>query len=394
MSSNTTARRNNRDYWCHQCMTEIRPLMAPHPVCPDCNGEFVEKIESDNDPRNFVEHDHDNPDNDDESALSMDDVFRILQSLAYARQQHMSGTRPRTTLPLPGQQQDDGGAQFVFSFGSGPQRPAATTAAPPATEATGATDTHGASATTQSSVPPDGHGGHGAHAAQHPDFQGPSGILISLLERLGIPIQYTPNAAAFSTFGGGLFNMVGNPGDYAFGPNGLDDIITQLMEQQSVCKDEFTMDDNLLQLGCKHIFHGDCLKPWLKLSGTCPTCRFSIISDADREAAGRPASDHNADSQQPGAPGGSSNRSSGSQSSSSSTHQPASGNSGMAAAAAPLFSLPLPAPFNSISQLFGPRSTAQAGNGFNSRNNNNNNNNSSNSHSHSDDETPHFDQLD
>jgi hypothetical protein len=31
---------------------------------------------------------------------------------------------------------------------------------------------------------------------------------------------------------GGLFNMVGNPGDYVFGQGGLDDVITQMMEMQ------------------------------------------------------------------------------------------------------------------------------------------------------------------
>lgn len=31
---------------------------------------------------------------------------------------------------------------------------------------------------------------------------------------------------------GGLFNMVGNPGDYVFGQGGLDDVITQMMELQ------------------------------------------------------------------------------------------------------------------------------------------------------------------
>jgi len=32
--------------------------------------------------------------------------------------------------------------------------------------------------------------------------------------------------------GGGLFPMVGNPGDYAWGQGGLDDIVSQMMELQ------------------------------------------------------------------------------------------------------------------------------------------------------------------
>lgn len=33
-------------------------------------------------------------------------------------------------------------------------------------------------------------------------------------------------------FGGGFLPMAGNPGDYAWGQRGLDDIITQMMELQ------------------------------------------------------------------------------------------------------------------------------------------------------------------
>jgi len=39
----------------------------------------------------------------------------------------------------------------------------------------------------------------------------------------------------------------------------------------SVCKDEFVKEDTCLQLPCKHIFHDECIKPWLKTSATCPT---------------------------------------------------------------------------------------------------------------------------
>ena len=62
---------------------------------------------------------------------------------------------------------------------------------------------------------------------------------ISLLNRLGIEIHYTTDPAALSGgfggpmgFGGGFPPMVGNPGDYAWGQRGLDDIITQMMELQ------------------------------------------------------------------------------------------------------------------------------------------------------------------
>lgn len=44
-----------------------------------------------------------------------------------------------------------------------------------------------------------------------------------------------------------------------------------------VCQDDFALDENILELPCHHLFHTDCLVPWLKNSGTCPTCRFALV---------------------------------------------------------------------------------------------------------------------
>lgn len=38
----------------------------------------------------------------------------------------------------------------------------------------------------------------------------------------------------------------------------------------AVCKDEYEQDDHVIELECNHIFHPDCIKPWLKINGTCP----------------------------------------------------------------------------------------------------------------------------
>ena len=115
-----------------------------------------------------------------------------------------------------------------------------------------------------------------------------------------IPINIFPN---------GLF------GDYVTNDRSFDDIITHLLEQEAlrhkppsaseetiskllrtkissdylekhieseciICKDLFKLDDPIIFLPCKHSFHPDCLIPWLKLNGTCPTCRFSLVQTA------------------------------------------------------------------------------------------------------------------
>lgn len=48
----------------------------------------------------------------------------------------------------------------------------------------------------------------------------------------------------------------------------------------AVCQDEWALDETAIALPCKpsnHLFHEDCIVPWLKTSGTCPTCRFALV---------------------------------------------------------------------------------------------------------------------
>ncbi|XP_012828831.1 PREDICTED: RING-H2 finger protein ATL7-like [Erythranthe guttata] len=48
----------------------------------------------------------------------------------------------------------------------------------------------------------------------------------------------------------------------------------------SVCLESFWGDDynreELLSMPCAHIFHGDCIKKWLRTSHYCPLCRFEM----------------------------------------------------------------------------------------------------------------------
>ncbi|KAL9553055.1 hypothetical protein PS6_004153 [Mucor atramentarius] len=116
---------------------------------------------------------------------------------------------------------------------------------------------------------------------------------------------------------GGAFDagIVGNPNDYVFSQTALDNIITQLMEQNgghapppapeqvieslqkrpltdkeksqetdcAVCKDQFESHELVIELPCEHIFHDECIKPWLKLNSTCPVCRHSVLPDQQEQ---------------------------------------------------------------------------------------------------------------
>ncbi|KAL0482374.1 E3 ubiquitin-protein ligase RING [Acrasis kona] len=44
----------------------------------------------------------------------------------------------------------------------------------------------------------------------------------------------------------------------------------------SVCIEDYSINEELTQLPCEHIFHKDCIVPWIQEHNTCPTCRYEL----------------------------------------------------------------------------------------------------------------------
>jgi hypothetical protein len=48
--------------------------------------------------------------------------------------------------------------------------------------------------------------------------------------------------------------------------------------QCSICLEDVQSGEPTYDLDCKHVFHQDCLSPWLTVSGCCPLCRRIVVS--------------------------------------------------------------------------------------------------------------------
>ncbi|KAI4460003.1 e3 ubiquitin-protein ligase praja [Holotrichia oblita] len=137
------------------------------------------------------------------------------------------------------------------------------------------------------------------HLRQHPPFEN---LIQEFIVNLGVGVNWGG--------GGNMQVFLGNPGDYAWGREGLDAIVTQLLNQMdtsgppplskdvidalpivevtepqvnsklqcSVCWEDFSLKEKVRQLPCQHVYHEPCIRPWLELHGTCPICRQNLVT--------------------------------------------------------------------------------------------------------------------
>jgi len=274
--------------------------MAPDPHCASCNGTFVEKMENpSDDPRDFQHHGPGVLEQDVFSsaleAFLSDHLGIRPRSDPGSRHTERSGLAPGSRLEIRsgGRTMVLGGPNTLDHFSGGP--------VPSMSEFLDESRARGPR--------------EGATIPMQMMLQ----YLAALAGRGGDPLNglFPPGMGAPGT----------HPnvwGDYVFNQEELDRIITALMENANatrpvpatdeiidelprevleigsptlekdcaVCKDQFKLDTEdpgeqvVVSLPCLHAFHEGCILPWLRTSGTCPVCRYALVSQPEHHPPG------------------------------------------------------------------------------------------------------------
>lgn len=134
-----------------------------------------------------------------------------------------------------------------------------------------------------------------------------------------VPFRLSGNSGFETLFGGapGIGFTRGNAGDYFIGP-GLEELFEQLSANDRrgpppaattsidamptvkitqrhlrsdshcpVCKDKFEIGSEARQMPCNHLYHSDCIVPWLVQHNSCPVCRQELPPQGSLSSSSR-----------------------------------------------------------------------------------------------------------
>lgn len=314
--------RESTRYWCHACSTVVDPVMEVESVkCSLCRGGFVEEMNSvRNDDHHqidggsgFVEemdsgvrtdHHHQNdggPDSDRGISLWASILLGMMNSPRRHRRFRQLGLDDENE-ELEDRHQGGGGGESEFDPEQRRRRSSAAIFNLLQGIRTGIA--------SESENNEEATGGDRDSNREH----------VILINPFSHSIIVHGGSGGGNPFDSGNLSQnhpFGSFGDYFIGP-GLEQLLQHLSEndpnkygtppaqkeaveampkvkieeksiQCSVCLEEFEIGNEAREMPCKHVFHGDCILPWLELHSSCPVCRYQMPADEskiDRERDG------------------------------------------------------------------------------------------------------------
>ncbi|XP_015166161.1 E3 ubiquitin-protein ligase RING1-like [Solanum tuberosum] len=281
MSSTENPNNGNRNfqrYWCYQChlIVRVSPENPSEIICPRCFGHFLYEIDEAN-PGQILDF----------TAFDPSPEARILEALTLMLDPNLFNTSQGNVIPI-----------FRRSDG------------------------------TETLVPPPTRGRHERirdswlrprrrYSFLNNDtdeFTPESGILARPRSWIVIRPSGGPDRRERRRLGP---HEVNNSRDYFTGP-GLENLIEELTQNDRpgaapapepiinsiptvvivaahlkddsecpVCKEKFKIGGEARELPCKHIYHSDCIVPWLRLHNSCPVCRnpLPVSSEAQMDSS-------------------------------------------------------------------------------------------------------------
>ncbi|PON76346.1 43kDa postsynaptic protein [Trema orientale] len=305
-NNNIGGTRTYQPYWCYQCNRTVRIAPSSNPsdvACPRCFGQFVRELDVEIRPRSLV----DNTDYDPSPEARLLEALSLMLDPAIGRrfnhgQYDRDEAEFRGLIPFlrrrhrhdqEGTDTWDPAESTAQTQAPQPPRPAARTRRRNRSFDGVTTETNPAEPESESGL------------RNRPR----TWILLRPLD------PSSPLAPIFRP------ENTGTPGvslrDYFFGP-GMNELIEELTQNDRpgpapapdsvisavptvkireshlnkdseycpVCKEEFEVGGEAKELPCKHIYHPDCIVPWLRLHNSCPVCRKELpVGDDDRRGS-------------------------------------------------------------------------------------------------------------
>ncbi|GFZ18068.1 RING/U-box superfamily protein [Actinidia rufa] len=234
-------------HWCHQCRQSVR-LRGRNLVCPYCDGSFVEELNEvvGTEQQDFsVFHSENDSDSGFMEPLSNPRI-RIMDALAALRQ-GMIGRNPNFDIRarsdvVPEHNTAFGPGSWLIFHGQVPVR----------MSENDAFDFFFSGGSPRT----------GQRRANFSDFfQGPG--LEELIEQLTVNDRQGPPPAPRSSI-------------EAMPTIKITQRHLNTNSHCPVCQDKFELGSEARQMPCNHIYHSDCIVPWLVQHNSCPVCRLEL----------------------------------------------------------------------------------------------------------------------